>query len=76
LVFVGQTGPTKVYGEKSEETMLVRNIPFEYRKPFGFDPKDRYIVCIGRAESMGDSLKPQSYGIYDRKENTIEIRMV
>lgn len=76
IMFIGHLHYTVVFGANGGSSCSAENHSFEYNTPYKLDLDDRYIICPGPIGYSRDDVDKIRYGIYDSKENTIEIRLV
>ncbi len=76
LIFTGHQHLPLIYGEKSKEFGAATSHDFQYNEDFLFQPKDRYIVCVGSVAYGRDGIGKLRYAIYDSAQDSLQHRTV
>ena len=76
LIFTGHQHLPLIYGYKAESFGEATLHDFVHNEPFGLDPLDRYIICVGSASYGRDQVGLLRYAIYDSEQDTVEHRTV
>jgi predicted phosphodiesterase len=75
-IFVGHAHIPMIFGERSPHSASAAEHSFAYNEPFGLDPSDRYIVCVGAVGYPRDGIRNPRYAIFDEVSSSIEMRFV
>ena len=76
LVFVGHVHEPLIFGMRSSAFGEAAKHRFTYNEPFALSAEDRYIVSVGAVGYGRDDVGKVRYAVYDREENTVELRAV
>lgn len=74
LIFIGHLHVSVMWGQKCKTMLSARFYHIQPNRPYPLRRDDRYIICVGAISQSREILPTISYGIYDDRANTIEIR--
>jgi predicted phosphodiesterase len=65
LIFVGHTHFSCIFGERCDQPVTAREVPFRFGEWTNLDPTDRYIISVGAVGYSRDHLQTIRCGIID-----------